>query len=190
MAPAVVLMSAALMLAGCARSDSLGAQQRAGDDKDYVAGDGSVTELGTGDRGNPVSAKGTTADGKPLDIATMRGGVVVLNVWYAACAPCRKEAPDLQSLATSLKASNVHFVGINTRDNAATARAFQTGFGITYPSIMDASGKVILGLRGKVSPNAVPTTLVLDKQGRVAGRVLGLVERSTLKAMITKVAAE
>ena len=92
MAPAVVLMSAALMLAGCARSDSLGAQQRAGDDKDYVAGDGSVTELGTGDRGNPVSAKGTTADGKPLDIATMRGGVVVLNVWYAACPPCRAEA--------------------------------------------------------------------------------------------------
>lgn len=187
--PALAL-AAVLAVGGCSRSDSLGAEAKAGDEKDYVAGDGSVTELAASDRGAPVTAKGSTAEGKPLDVSTLRGGVVVVNVWYAACAPCRKEAPDLERLHTSLAASKVSFVGINTRDDPATARAFQSSFRITYPSIMDPSGAVIVGLRGKVSPNAVPTTLVLDKKGRVAGRVLGLAEASTLKAMITKVQAE
>lgn len=185
-----LLLASLLAVSGCSRADSLGSQQKAGDEKDYVAGDGSVTELKAADRGSPISVKGKTADGRPVDIANDRGHVVVLNVWYAACAPCRSEAPDLRKLATAFTKDKVAFVGINTRDDAATARAFQQDFSITYPSVLDTSGSVILGLRGKVSPNAVPTTLVVDKQGRIAGRVLGIADPSTLRSMITRVQGE
>lgn len=112
-----------------------------------------------------------------------------MNFWYAGCAPCRAEAPDLQKL--SVQFPEVQFVGVNVRDSAATAAAFERKFGVTFPSILDAnSGDVVLAFTGVVTPQAVPTTLVIDKQGKVSARVLGRIDPSTLKALIQTVVKE
>ncbi|WP_026543759.1 TlpA disulfide reductase family protein [Arthrobacter sp. 35/47] len=179
-----------LGLSGCAPNDALAEQANAGDNKNYIAGDGSVTEYAPESRGEPVQLTGTFYDGTVVDSADFKGQVTVLNIWYAACAPCRVEAPDLQALYEKHQQSGVQFIGVNIRDEAATAAAFERTFGITYPSIDDADGAVLLAMTQYVPPQAVPSTLVLDRQGRVAGRIIGLAEKSTLNALITDAIAE
>lgn len=185
----VACLVAALLLSACT-PDALSSQARAGDDKNYIAGDGSVTELAPAERGEPVDVTGTSAEGDPVDLADLRGEVVVLNLWYAACGPCRAEASDLVDVAAETGADGVRFLGINTRDEPATAQAFQRTYDVPYPSILDAQGAVVLALAGQVSPQAVPTTLVVDRQGRVAARVLGPVDPSVLKSLVDAAVAE
>lgn len=183
--------SAAILLAGCAGpDDSLAAQARAGDNKNYIAGDGSVSEYAAQTRALAVDLTGTLFDGSAVSSADWKGNVTVLNVWYAACAPCRKEAPDLEALHQEFKSDGVRFYGINVRDTAATAAAFERTFGTTYPSFNDADGGILLALADHVPPRAVPTTLVLDGHGKVAARVLGLAEKGTLKALISSALSE
>lgn len=184
------LASGALLLAGCAAPDSLAAQARAGDNKNYIAGDGSVSEFAPGERSAPVEMEGPLYDETVVNAKDWQGSVTVLNVWYAACAPCRTEAPTLEALYQENKNDGVLFYGINLRDTAATAAAFERTFGTTYPSFDDADGSILLALADYVPPRAVPTTLVLDKQGRVSARVLGLAEKGTLKALITSALKE
>ncbi|MEV7572908.1 TlpA disulfide reductase family protein [Pseudarthrobacter sp. NPDC089323] len=182
--------SAALLLAGCAAPDTLATQAKAGDNKNYIAGDGSVSEYAPGTRTAAVAMTGVLYDGRTVDSAQWQGNVTVLNVWYAACAPCRKEAPDLEALHQEFKNDGVRFYGINVRDTAATAAAFERTFGTTYPSFNDSDGGILLALANHVPPRAVPTTLVLDKHGKVAARILGLAEKSTLKALISTALSE
>ena len=185
------LLAAVLVAGGCTASDALSEQARAGDAKNYVAGDGSVVQLAPQERGEPVELSGETADGATVDVAAWRGTPVVLNVWYAACAPCRAEAPDLAETSQAYADEGVRFVGINTRDDGPGVEAFERTYGVEYPSLLDArDGAALLALRGDVPPQAVPTTLVLDAEGRVAARVLGRVEASTLRALIDDVLAE
>lgn len=185
-------LAAALVLSSCTGTDSLAEQYRDGDGKNYIAGDGAITELSQSARGDSVQFSGTLENGDVASSADYLGEVLVLNFWYAGCAPCRAEAPDLQTLWTKYQDEGVAFLGVNVRDQAGTALAFSETFGITYPSILDASdGAVQLALSGSVAPNAVPTTLVIDRQGRVAARVLGAVqEASILNALISTVLAE
>jgi thiol-disulfide isomerase/thioredoxin len=114
----------------------------------------------------------------------------VLNFWFAACAPCRVEAPSLEALHQEFKSKGVQFFGVNLRDEKATAEAFDKTFGLTYPSFDDKDGGVLLAVSGLVPPGAVPTTLVVDKKGRVASRVLGEIQKGTLKALIESAVAE
>ncbi|HEX5510950.1 MAG TPA: TlpA disulfide reductase family protein [Actinomycetales bacterium] len=183
-AAAAAALAAVLALSACSTAPELEKQARAGDNKNYVAGDGSVVEVAASDRGEPVEVTGTSAEGKPVDLTKWRGDVVVLNVWYAACGPCRAEAPDLRDIANKYAADGVRFVGVNTRDDAKTAQAFQRRFEIPYPSIIDSDGAAIIALRGQVSPQAVPTTLVIDKEGRVAARILGIADPSVLRSLV------
>ncbi len=156
----------------------------------FVSGDGTITYVSEQDRPQPVNLSGTTLDGSKLDTAGYRGNVLVVNVWGSWCAPCRAEAPALESAYQQLKGSGVAFVGIDTRDDdPAQAKAFQQRFGVTYPSIVDDGGSVLLSLRGAASPKSVPTTLILDGQGRVAARVNGAVDRATLVGLVQDVQA-
>ena len=175
----------AAALAGCTVEDPLAEQAKAGDNKNYIAGDGSVTEYAVADRGEPVELTGTLFDGTKVSAADWAGDVVVLNFWYAACAPCRKEAPDLVELHETFAADGARFYGVNVRDEARTAEAFERNFAIPYPSFEDRNGEVLLAMTRFVPPQAVPTTLVLDREGRVAARILGLAEKGTLKALIS-----
>lgn len=184
-----VVMVLALTLTACTANDPLAQQAAAGDGKNYIAGDGSVSEYAPDARGPSVEISGRLYDGKTVDSADWRGQVTVLNFWYAACPPCRLEAPDLQALYEKYKDDGVMFYGVNVRDPEATAAAFERNFGVTYPSIDDRDGGVLFAMTQYVPPQAVPTTLVLDKQGRIAARIIGLAEKSTLDALISDAVA-
>lgn len=169
--------------------------QESGNDTDvanqgYQSGDGSVRTWTANERGDSVVLTGTDYEGNAVDTATMDGDVIVLNTWYAACPPCRVEAADLLEVATERADEGVSFLGINRTDDAGAAQAFEREFGITWPSINDASGTAIATLAGVVPIKAVPTTVVLDREGRVAARVLGQVEKSTLNSLIDDVVNE
>ena len=183
-------LAALPLLAACSPEDPLAAQAGNADGKNYIAGDGSVLEIAAEDRGEPVRFTSTAFSGEEVDSADWTGSPVVLNFWYAACAPCRVEAPDLQSLHEEWEPEGVRFVGVNVRDTAGTAEAFERNFGITYPSLEDRGGQVLLAMTDFVPPQAVPTTIVLDRQGRVSARILGVAERSTLSSLIATVADE
>ncbi len=175
----VLGLTGALVLAGCSGS-SKGTGTSA-----YPIGDGAVLQVPAQQRGEPVTLKGTTLDGKPLDVASLRGQTVVLNVWGSWCPPCRKEAPALVAAASDLASQKVTFVGINTRDaSVAQALAYQQKYKVTYPSLVDDGGKLLLALKGAVPPNAIPTTLILDRQGRVAARFSGEITKVTLVDLV------
>lgn len=169
-----------LVVAGCSGGDGLPDSEGT----NYLEGDGTVVQWDVGERREPLEFSGTTVDGAAVDLSSYRGRVVVLNTWFAGCAPCRKEAPDMEAVWQEYSGRNVQFLGINTYDTAAIAEAFQKSQGITYPSVLDAdSGAAMLALR-TYSPQATPTTFVLDVEGRVAARASGIVERSTLSGML------
>jgi thiol-disulfide isomerase/thioredoxin len=149
-----------------------------------------VAAIGVAERDDPVRFEGATLDGRPFDVRDHRGKVVVVNVWASWCPPCIAEAPDLQQVWAGSDPRQVQFVGIDTQDNVAAARAHEKRFGVTYPSIEDDGGRVLLALRGSLPPKAIPSTLVLDRRGRVAARVLGQVPASTLRALLSDALAE
>lgn len=189
-AAAALMLSTGILLAGCA-TDPLAEQYRAGSNKNYIAGDGSVMEIPQANRGEAIVYTGIAQDGSTVSSSDYAGQVQVVNFWYAGCAPCRAEADELEQVAQASANEGVSFVGVNVRDQALTAETFMQKFGISYPSIIDQNGQVQLAFSSNVPPNAVPTTLVLDRQGRVAARVLGqITEASILQSLIDTVAKE
>lgn len=177
-------VATALFLTGCSSSnDSLASQADAGDSKGYIAGDGSVTEYSEEERSEPVTFTGTLYDGSTITAEELRGKPALLNFWYAGCAPCRSEAPHLVELHEKF-GDKVQFYGVNVRDEKGTAEAFENNFKIKYKSFKDADGKVLYNLSKFVPAQAVPTTLILDAQGRVAARILGEIDSSILKTLL------
>lgn len=170
-------------LSGCS-TDPLADQFRAGDNKMYISGDGSVTEF----QGEKFVSEGwtsVTSDGQTLSSDGLKGHVTVLNFWYAGCAPCRAEVGDLVAIANDYEDDGVYVVGVNVRDTAATALAFARTHEMNFPSVMDnETGAVVQSYTGVVSPSAVPTTLVLNAKGEVTARVLGRFEPKTLRTLI------
>ncbi|MGN6611238.1 MAG: TlpA family protein disulfide reductase [Angustibacter sp.] len=183
-------LAAALALAGCTGggSDTVAGQARAGDGKGYVAGDGTIEQIQPGDRTTTITVRGKTLEGKDVDTADWRGQVVVLNTWGSWCPPCNAEAPGLQKTWSELKAKDVQFLGVDVREGPDAGRAFQRKFAITYPSLVWDGGGVLLQLKGKAS--ATPTTLVLDRRGRLAARISGEARGTTLADMVEQVLSE
>jgi thiol-disulfide isomerase/thioredoxin len=144
--------------------------------------------IASADRGDPLSISGTTLDGAPLSLADLRGKVVVVNDWASWCGPCRDETPSIVHLADDVNPADVAVVGINVSDDATAARAFVTEFSMPYPSIVDADGSLLQTIPG-VPPSALPSTVVLDRQGRVAARYIGPVDPAALRATVAQLAA-
>jgi thiol-disulfide isomerase/thioredoxin len=155
----------------------------------YVSGDGSTVLVAQAKRDKPIELAGTSLDDEPIDIAQWRGDVVVINLWASWCAPCRSEAVTLEKVAQQLAPENVHFLGLNTRDGKAAAIAFNKRFPVGYPSIQDEDGTLTL-VFGNLGPAATPTTIILDRQGRVAARILGPVEEAQLRDVTEAVVDE
>jgi thiol-disulfide isomerase/thioredoxin len=172
------VLAAVLLLTGCTET---GAQSTA--DPGYLTGDGAVTQW---DRpADPVTFSGKTIDGTTFSSKRYLGKVVVVNFWYAGCPPCRAEAPTLNSLAEKFS-GDVQFVGVNVIDDSATAAGFERTYKSTYPSIVDqADGAAVqLAFAASKPPKAVPSTLVLDRKGRVTARIVGLANKSILSTLI------
>ena len=188
-----VLLVVGLVLSGCAaESDALAEQYRAGTGQNYISGDGALTVVAPESRDEGIVFQGPLDVGGTFSSDDYEGQIMVVNFWYAGCPPCRLEAPDLEALHQEFLEEAVVFIGVNILDQAPTALAFADEFGVTYPSIMDTNdGSVRLAFSGQVAPNAVPTTVVLDQQGRVAARISGLLtEPDVLAALIRDVQAE
>jgi len=185
-----LVLVAALALTGCTR-DKLADDYREGNNNGFISGDGTITEIQAEKRKDPIVFSGTDENGGTVDSADLAGRVVVVNFWYASCAPCRAEAADLEAVNAEFAGQDVSFVGVNVRDQAPTAASFAADYGITYPSIVDTDSSVQLAFTGDVPPNAVPTTIVLDREGRVASRILGqLQEASILSTLVGDTLAE
>lgn len=157
-------------------------------DGGYVSGDGTLTRIAPDKRPAAPVLSGTDLNGTPLDAATFAGRIIVYNVWGSWCAPCRKEAPALAAAAKRTDGT-AQFLGINTRDlDPGPARAFVRTQGLGFPSFYDPQGELLLAFGAQLSPSAIPTTIVVDAQGRLAARVLGEVTESTLVGLVTEIA--
>lgn len=176
------------MTACSSDADTVAAQAKQGDNKGYVAGDGTIEQIAPAQRTTSISVSGTTLDGEALDTADYRGKVVVLNTWGSWCPPCNAEAPDLQKVWESVRDKGVQFVGVDLREGAAGGLAFQRRYAISYPSLRWDGGAVIVQMKGKAT--ATPTTLVIDRQGRLAGRISGRADASTLTGLVHDILGE
>lgn len=177
---AALLLVAAPGLAACGSDD----ETTVASEQAFVAGDGSIVEIAPEDRRPAPDIRGTTLSGQQFALSEYRGDVVVLNVWASWCAPCRSEAPGLAQVSRQTADQGVQFVGLVTRDSEASARAFVERFGLDYPQVLDADGALQLQFRDNLPPQAIPSTLVIDQEGRVAARVLGEVSPATLRGLI------
>lgn len=148
----------------------------------FISGNGSILQIAKAKRTDAPTISGKTLNG---DFTSSSGKVKVVNVWASWCSPCRAEAPTLQALAELFP--DVQFVGILTRDNQKAAQAFVNRFNITYPTLIDDA---ILVKFTSVTPNAIPTTLVIDKKNRIAARISGEALYTDLKRIIKEVSAE
>lgn len=162
----LVPLGCLVLLVGCSGLSGTG-------DKGYITGEGEITQVAPADRGEPIDLEGQDLDGDPLSLADLRGGVAVVNVWWSACPPCRVEMPDLVGAARETR-GDASFVGINIRDGSVEqAKAFERSFEVPYPSFFDPSGEALLPFSGTLSPRSIPSTVVLDREGRIAASVIG-----------------
>ncbi|CAN1522943.1 thiol-disulfide oxidoreductase [Microbacteriaceae bacterium] len=188
---AALAISALVLTTSACANDSLADQFRSGDNKNYIAGDGTVTEFALGSRPKAASWSGITESGEEISSTQLEGVITVMNFWYAGCAPCRIEMPELIELQTEFLPEGVQFIGVNVRDSAETSLAFARRINMNFPSVMDAkTGSVVLGFTGVVTPQAVPTTLVIDAQGNVSARVLGRIDKGILTTLVKTVIEE
>jgi thiol-disulfide isomerase/thioredoxin len=154
----------------------------------FVNGDGTLTMIAPDRRVAAPRIAGNTLDGAAWSSDSVTGKVLVYNVWGSWCAPCRKEAPALVAAAKRTSGIAV-FVGLNTRDlDRAQAQAFVRAFEVDYPNLYDPDGRLLLTFGNQLPPSAIPTTLVVDREGRVAARVIGEVTTPLLAGLVEDVA--
>ncbi|MFE0508392.1 TlpA family protein disulfide reductase [Streptomyces sp. NPDC058964] len=185
---AATAAAAALTLSACGSGGTSGG----GGNTNFVTGNNGIDTAARGHRAAAPDLSGKTVDGKSLDVADYKGKVVVVNVWGSWCGPCRAEGPNFAKVSKEYQDKGVQFVGINTRDTSTTpALAFEKDLGITYPSLYDPTGRLMLRFKkGTLNPQLIPSTLVIDRDGKIAARALeGLSEESLLK-MLKPVLAE
>jgi thiol-disulfide isomerase/thioredoxin len=178
----VAALLAGAALAGCGSDAATG-------DKGYVDGKGVITVLPSSERRAPEAVAGKTLQGKDVSLDQFAGKPVVVNVWASWCAPCRAESGLLNDASKSL-GSDVAFLGINVRDPGSTDRplAFERRLGVTYPSLYDPAGRTLLAFHGNVTLASIPSTVVIDSQGRVAASIIGAVPSArTLEDLVTDV---
>jgi len=181
--------SAALALAAC-DGGAIGQDTPASNGQSFVSGSYGTTFLQAGSRPAAPAVAGTTLAGQKVTLASYRGHVLVINFWGSWCSPCRQEAPVLGTLARQFWSRDVRFLGVDIQDNVSGGRAFVRTFGITYPSLNDPSDEIALAFRGTVPPAGIPTTLLIDRSGRIAARIVGGASYAGLKSLITKVDAK
>jgi len=185
--PLLLCLAAVLAVAGCSGHGAV--KQDVAGTNGYVGGNLALHYVSVGHRHTPGSVTGKLLDGSSFDLSAWRGKVVVVNFWGSWCAECRDEAQALQQVYSDDKSRGVEFVGVDIRDDVPSALDYQRKYAITYPSLNDPDNLLALRFRG-VPPNATPTTLVLDRSGRIAARQSGSILYAQLRDLVDRVLAE
>jgi thiol-disulfide isomerase/thioredoxin len=178
--PLLGLLILAGIAAGLIWQSRTGPQTGAGS---YLASPGVLNTVAPDQRLPGPRLRGRLLDGTSFDSAAWAGNIVVINIWGSWCPPCRAETPELVQVANATHSQGVRFLGIDVRDNRAAAQAFTRAYHVPYPSIFDADNQTLLAFRG-LPPNAVPTTFVIDRNGRIAARALGRITAAKLTAVL------
>ncbi|MEU6364924.1 TlpA disulfide reductase family protein [Streptomyces sp. NPDC046931] len=180
--------AAALVLSACSSGGTSGGSGNT----NFITGKDGIATVKKGERAAAPDLSGTTIDGKKLDAVQYKGKVVVINVWGSWCPPCRAEATNFVKVAKETADKGVQFIGINTRDTSTEpARAFEKQYGVMYPSLYDPTGKLMLRFKkGTLNPQAIPSTLVLDRDGKIAARTLQPLSEEKLHEILDPVLAE
>ncbi|PTR31260.1 thiol-disulfide isomerase/thioredoxin [Rhodococcus sp. OK519] len=192
LAAAACSLVVAATVAGCATGDDAVVQ---GGTFEFVS-PGGKTELFydvPSERGKvgKVSGPDLMTDGKTTSLTDYEGQVVVLNVWGQWCGPCRGEADDLEKVYESTKGQGVQFLGINVRDYTKDkAQDFVVNNKVGYPSIYDPEMRTLLSLGKNYPTSVIPTTIVLDRQHRVAAVFLKELLVEDLQPVVERVAQE
>ncbi len=178
----------ALLATACGSGGTSGGGGQAG----FVTGPDGIATVARGERAAAPDLSGETVAGGRAALADHKGKVVVVNVWGSWCPPCRAEAKNFQKVYEDVKDDGVAFLGINTRDTSVgPARAFEKEFGVAYPSLYDPAGRLMLRFeKGTLNPQAIPSTLVIDREGKVAARTLQALSEEKLREMLDPVMAE
>lgn len=153
------------------------------------AGESVIQQFPVAEREAVDDFGGEFLGGGRLDSSDLDGQVAVYNVWGSWCAPCRQEAPALARVARETT-GRVTFVGINVRDSEGAARAFERRQQVPYESLRSEDSDEALLAFGSALAVAVPTTVVVDREGRIAARVVGPTTYVTLRELVDEVVAE
>ncbi|MFE9426700.1 TlpA family protein disulfide reductase [Kitasatospora sp. NPDC006697] len=191
-AAALTAAAAALTLAGCGSTASGGSGGSGDAQAGFVIGKGGLDTVPLASRKAAPAIGGKDLEGKPVTLSDYQGKIVVVNIWGSWCSPCRAEAKGLEQAYEKYQGQGVQFLGINTRDTDPTnAKRFEDVNGIQYPSIYDPDGTQILKFpKGSLNPQSIPTTMVIDRQGRVAARAMKGLTPDELDQLIAPVVAE
>ena len=185
-----LLAAAALLLAGCSTSKDAVAT---GGEFQFVAPGGQTTTFydppASRGRIGQMAGDSLLRPGGTVGLDDYAGQVVVINIWGSWCGPCREEMPALQVLQEQAGPQGVAVLGINFRDVRDPATDFVRDRGITFDSIFDPAGRTLMSLSG-YPRNVVPSTIVLDRQHRVAAVYLTAIRLAQLMPVVERLAAE
>ena len=185
---AAALGAAALLVAGCSTGDRQVDVANGGEFRFVEATpDGEI--IPEDERASAPEFSGDLLGGGEFESSSLAGDVAVLNFWGSWCAPCRVETPEFQEVYAEVQDDGVQFLGLNVKDSDQLAAAFLDSKGITFPSLFDPRGEVALAFRDYPA-NAIPSTVVLDRDGRVAAVYTGEVLQDDLRAVITQLTGE
>jgi thiol-disulfide isomerase/thioredoxin len=184
--------SLVLALSGCSSLSGSGGVSSGAADTKFIQGTGEITSVPEDERPTAPDISGKTVDGQHLSLSAFKGKVIVLNEWGSWCSPCRAEAPNLVAVAKATQSQGVQFVGINTRDyRPSQAQSFERRFGVPYPSFFDPDGALVLKFPpGSLSLQAIPTTVIIDRHGKIAVRALTALTQDQLTKALVPVVAE
>jgi peroxiredoxin len=185
---AVAAGAAAVLLTGCSTGDSAVDVNNGGEFR-FVAGTPAGEVIPGADRASAPDFSGSLLGGGDWASDELAGDVAVLNFWGSWCAPCRVESPEFQEVYTEVADDGVQFLGLNVKDQEQFAQAFVTSKGITFPSLFDPKGEVALAFRDYPA-SAIPSTIVLDRDSRVAAVYTGEVRQDDLRAVLAQLTGE
>ena len=183
-----MLALAGLLLTACSTGPSAVDVNNGGEFR-FVAGTAAGEVIPAAERAGAPEFSGTRLDGAPFSSTDLAGDVAVLNFWGSWCAPCRVETPEFQQVYTEVAGSGVQFLGLNVKDQQQFAQAFVDSKGITFPSLFDPKGEVALAFRDYPA-SAIPSTIVLDRESRVAAVYTGEVRQDDLRAVLAELTGE
>jgi peroxiredoxin len=155
----------------------------------FGAGDQATTWIAPSQRSSVDQVTGSLLDGSAFNLSQWRGHVVVINFWGSWCSPCTQEVPSLEAVYRDNEKNGVEFLGVDIKESPASAESFIRTHHVTYPSLSDPSNLIALRFHG-LPPNATPTTVVLDREGRIAARHSGSILFTYLHDLVARAVAE